>query len=386
MSSPLVLKNATLILPDRVLPTTDVLVKDGHIAAIDPDSTGADKVVDLTGQYLMPGIVDLHCDGIEKDIAPRARTLFPLDLAAYCSDRKNSLAGITTAYHCISFAEKELGVRCNDAAYKIVRTLAQHRQKMTVDNRIHVRYEITDIPAVPIVEELLAEGCIDMLSFMDHTPGQGQFHDAEKFATYMKLNYNLDEASIAEMIDKKEEKGAGAWQRISRLAKAGFEYGVPLVSHDDDTPEKVSAMADLNITISEFPVTIAAAKACKEKGIMTLFGAPNLLRGQSQAGNIRVIDALEEGCVDALCADYYPNALLTSVFALAESSERDLAECVRMVTAVPAEAAGLKDRGRLEEGKLADLIAVKTVEGNDERQWPIVTQMWRSGRCVLAIS
>lgn len=379
------LKNATLILEDSIQPTTDLLIEDGKIAAIDPESAGDATIVDLSGQYLMPGIIDLHCDAVEKDISPRARTFFPLDLACLSSDRKNALAGITTAYHCISFAEKELGVRCNDIADDIVRTLAKLRGRMTIDNRIHVRYEITDVPAVEMIEELLGEGSIDMMSFMDHTPGQGQFHDAEKYATYMKANYNMTEEQIAKIIDGKLERGASAWQRISRLAKAGHSRGVPLVSHDDDTPEKVAAMVDLDVKLSEFPVTIAAAKAAKEHGMTTIFGAPNLLRGESQAGNIRVIDALNEGTVDALCADYYPNAMLTSVFALAENTDRDLAQCVQMVTSVPATAAGLHDRGRIEVGKRADLIAVKTFGGVSDKAWPVTTHMWVGGKPAMVI-
>lgn len=377
---PTVLKNATLVLPETLEPGTDLLIADGKIAALDPEAVGEADIIDLKGQYLMPGIVDLHCDAVEKEITPRARTYFPLDLACLSADRKNALAGITTVFHCVSFADDELGVRSNAMAKEIVDTLNELKPCLTVDNYVHVRYEITDIPAVPMVEELISAGKVDMLSFMDHTPGQGQFHDVEKYATYMRLNYDTDPETVAKMIDGKIEKGAGAWQRIVKLADAGRAIGIPLVSHDDDTPEKVRAMADVKVGIAEFPVTIAAAREAKELGIMTMFGSPNLLRGESQAGNIRVIDALNEGVVDALCADYYPNAMLTSVFHYAATSDKDLAACVQMVTKVPAESAGLKDRGAIEVGRRADLIAVTTVGDR-----PIATKMWVGGHQALAI-
>lgn len=374
------LKNATLVLPDSIAPGTDLLVTDGKIAAIEPELVGDATVVDLAGQYLLPGIVDLHCDAVEKEITPRARTYFPLELSCIGADRKNAIAGITTVFHCISFADEELGVRSNEMARDIVDTLHGLKPKLTVDNYVHVRYEITDVPAVPMVEELLAAGKVDMLSFMDHTPGQGQFHNAEKYAAYMRLNYSLDESQVAQLIDNKIEKGQGAWERITRLAKAGHAQGIPIVSHDDDTPEKVQAMADINVTIAEFPVTIAAAREAKERGIMTMFGAPNLLRGESQAGNIRVIDAINEGVVDALCADYYPNAMLSSVWQHAATSDRDLAECVQMITAIPAKSAGLTDRGTIEVGKRADLISVATVADR-----PIVTGMWVAGQQAMTL-
>lgn len=381
MSQPTVLKNATLVLPDTIEPGTDLLIRDGLIEAIDPETVGDAEVVDLAGHYLMPGIVDLHCDAVEKEIEPRANAFFPLDLACLSADRKNALAGISTVFHCISFSDDELGVRSNAVAKDIVDTMTELKSQMTVDNYIHVRYEITDIPAVQLVEGMLAEGKVNMLSFMDHTPGQGQFRDVEKFATYMRLNYNADESSIAKMIEGKIEKGRGAWQRIEQLAKVGREQGVPLVSHDDDTPEKVRAMKDIKVTIAEFPVTIEAAREAKELGIMTMFGAPNLLRGESQAGNVRVIDAIDAGVVDALCADYYPNAMLTSVFQHAATSERDLAHCVQMVTAIPAQSAGLTDRGTIEVGKRADLIAVRTISDR-----PVVKKMWVAGKPAMAIS
>ena len=192
------LTHATLVLPDRVLHDSALLIADGQIAAIEPAAAPAGaQVIDLRGHTVMPGLIDVHCDAIEKEVEPRANVLFPLDFAVAQVDRRNAAAGITTPYHALSFASNQFGVRNNDTAATLVRTVAAYNRHGLVDNRIHCRYEVTDAAAVPVLEALMAEGVVDLLSVMDHSPGQGQFKTLDAYLSYMMGNHVMsrDEAA-----------------------------------------------------------------------------------------------------------------------------------------------------------------------------------------------
>jgi N-acetylglucosamine-6-phosphate deacetylase len=57
-----VFTNATLVLPDRLVPGGSLTVEDGRIAGVGP-SRGGPGATDLGGMYLCPGFVDLHVHG-----------------------------------------------------------------------------------------------------------------------------------------------------------------------------------------------------------------------------------------------------------------------------------------------------------------------------------
>jgi len=372
------LTHARIVLADQVLENASLLIEDGIIAAINPESV-ADNIdtIDLAGRVLMPGMIDLHCDALEKEVEPRPNVHFPLDYAVAQADKRNATSGITTVYHAIAFANDELGVRNNEFAAKIAKAVHAWAPHGLIDNRVHCRYEITDESGLPVLLDLLENDDMHLLSLMDHTPGQGQFKNMAAYRGYLARSYKKSEAELDEIIDKKLASAGGAFERAKTLIKAAHKKGVSVASHDDDTRERIETMHGLDVQISEFPINMEAASAAREMGLSTVFGAPNILRGKSQSGSMKALDAIEADVADCLCADYAPTALIVAVIKLPSLTNIDLAAAVRLVTLNPAKAAGLDDRGEVAVGKRADLIMVDMPAG-----LPQVGRVWLNGQTV----
>lgn len=365
------LTNARVVFYNETRDKVAVLIENGVITALDPEVAGDVRIVDLSGRLLMPGIVDLHCDALEKEVEPRPNVHFPLDFACAQADKRNAAAGITTVYHALSFANHELGVRNNAFAADIARAVCDWQAHALIDNRVHARYEITDETAPPILTALLENRHAHMISFMDHTPGQGQFKDVAAFRAYLAKTYKTSESELDGILVSKASAARNAAGRVEAVAAVARRLGISIASHDDDTPDKVDAVAALGAVISEFPINLETARAARAKGLATLYGAPNVLRGKSQSGSMRALDAVIEGVADCLCGDYSPAALLPSVLRLPELAGIGLHEAIALVTRNPARAAGLHDRGEIAVGMRADLVAVKTLGGlpQAERVW-----------------
>lgn len=359
----LYLTRARVVLRDTVFDDATVLIEDGVIAAINPESGNGAQTIDLRGKTLIPGMIDLHCDALEKEVEPRPNVHFPLDFACAQADKRNAAAGVTTVFHALSFANKELGMRNNTFAASVARAVHAWNPHGLVDNRVHCRYEVTDPTAPEILFELMASDKMHLLSVMDHSPGQGQFKDIAAFRDYLAHTYKKSEAELDILLQNKLAQAEGAMERICQLIDAAKAKGIRIASHDDDTPEKVETLHGLGVGISEFPINMESARAARERGMSTVFGAPNILRGKSQSGAIRALDAVKAGVADCLCADYHPATLIVAVFRLPELAGINLAESVRLVSANPARAAGLMDRGEIAVGKRADLVAVSQING-----------------------
>jgi alpha-D-ribose 1-methylphosphonate 5-triphosphate diphosphatase len=373
------LKNARIVLADDVLDNASLLIEGDRIAAIDAAGSQADHVVDLRGQILMPGLVDLHCDAIEKEAEPRSRVLFPLEFAVAQVDRRNAAAGITTPYHAVSFANREWGVRNNETAAELIRMVHGFRQHSLVDNRVHIRYEITDPHAVPVVTDLMDAGMVSLLSVMDHSPGQGQFKTLDAYLEYMMGNHGMSREQAEEAARAKTEARDGAVGRVEHLLERARRHGIPTASHDDDSVHRIAAMRALGVAMSEFPITLDTAKAAVSCGLPTILGAPNVLRGQSQSGSMRAIDAIRAGVASCLCSDYQPSTLIAAAFVAARQASLPLPQAAALVSTNPAKAAGLSDRGRIEAGLRADLVAVATIGGQ-----ALVSHTWSAGRMVFS--
>ena len=361
--------HATLVTPSGVLADHALLTEGGIIAAIGPAAELAEhsanvvEMIDARGAYLLPGLIDLHTDTLEKEITPRPGADFPIDVAIHELDRKLVACGITTVYHSLhmGYADAErsassrftrrdvvAGVRAMAGAHTLART------------RIHLRYEYSGhgVEVRDLVEALIAEGAIDLLSFMDHTPGQGQYSRERFIAGQMKQGKTEAEA-IAVLADRqaRPKLTLAALREIGHSARARH---IPVASHDDDTPEKVSQMHSAGVNICEFPITLAAAHAARTLGLDVLGGAANVLRGGSLTGNLDITSAISAGAVNGLCSDYYPPAMLHSVFKLWRERVLPLTQAVEAATAIPARAAGIgEETGSLETGKAADLILVR---------------------------
>lgn len=372
--------NARIVLADTIIENGSLLIEDGYITQIDPESVCNAKTINLQGKLLMPGMVDLHCDALEKEVEPRPNVHFPLDFACAQADKRNAAAGITTVYHALSFAHEELGVRNNEMAAEVARAVNRWQPHALVDNRVHCRYEITDETGLPILKQLLNEDAMHMISMMDHTPGQGQFKDLSAYHDYLTRTYKKTADEINDIIERKIAAASDAYFRMEDLALAAHAANISVASHDDDSAERIETMREVKADISEFPITPEAARAAKDAGMWTIFGAPNILRGKSQSGSMKAIEAIHAGLADCLCADYAPASLLVAVFRIPELSDLDLTAAIRLVTLNPARAAKLDDRGEIAVGKRADLIAVSEPGG-----LPQVTDVWSGGDKVYSV-
>jgi len=379
--SKLLITNVRVVLPYRVLEPGYVYVEEGCIGEVGEGVTsGGSSLPELdgAGAYILPGLVDIHSDAVEKEIQPRPNVIFPVGPACSELERKLAANGITTIFHSISFSAGE-GVRSNDLAATIARYISgQACQCHLVRNQVHLRYEISNTAALELMEELIAEGVANLFSFMDHTPGQGQYGSVEQYKKYVKKTYWLNEEEcdtlVAQKIRERQEMDPA---RLRSLAATAQAHGVPLASHDDDTPDKVEEMYRLGATIAEFPVNLATARYARLLGMHVCVGAPNILRGVSHENNLKAREALDNGAADILCSDYYPPALLQAVFCLAADGY-SLPAAVRLATLNPAQATGLAgELGSVEEGKKADLILVRLIGGH-----PVVMGTVTGGKVV----
>ncbi|HXX39888.1 MAG TPA: alpha-D-ribose 1-methylphosphonate 5-triphosphate diphosphatase [bacterium] len=353
--------------PEEVRERACIAVERGRIAAITEEPQNAWGIrVDVAGCYVLPGLIDLHCDAIERELEPRTGVLFPASVALRSLEGRLVASGITTAYHSISFAEEEFGVRSRALAGEIVEATHRRAEISPIRLRVHLRYEVTHQSALPAVLQLVERGRVHLLSFMDHTPGQGQYREAEEYRRFLADAYGTRPEEFSRLMVLKHRGRRDAAAGLARLAAAGRARGVPLSSHDDDSAASIEAALARGATISEFPVTLEAACHAAACGMAVCVGAPNVVRGGSQGAGIRALDAIEIGAASVLCSDYYPAALLSAVFQLG-AGRLPLPAAVRLATLNPAQAAGLAHHtGSLEPGKWADLIVVRLVEGTPE--------------------
>jgi alpha-D-ribose 1-methylphosphonate 5-triphosphate diphosphatase len=371
------LVNAHVLTSKGLLRDSSLSIEDDTITAIAADGERGQRDYDLAGCLLAPGLIDLHCDALEKIIESRPGVAMPQEHVMPQADQLYAAAGITTIYHAISFAEHECSVRSLDKAVEIARDLADWRSYACVDHRLHARYEVADCGGLPIIRQLIDEGLVDMVSVMDHSPGQGQFQTFATFFAYYGKTYNLPEQEVRALADAKQAAARRGWETVGELIGHARSAGLAVASHDDDGEERVRFIQQAGGTISEFPVNLATARFAHEQGLATVMGAPNIVRGGSQSGNMAAIDALHAGVLDCLCADYVPWTMLSAACLIPERSECSLAQAFALVSGNPAEAAGLTDRGLIAPGARADLIQVGLV-----RRRPQVVQTWCGGQTV----
>ena len=376
-----VIRNAQIVIPEGVCENASLQVEDGRIVEIRQGTIPATRVIDAGGNYLFPGFVDMHSDAIEKGIEPRPNTFFPVDIAVYELDKKIASCGITTMYHSLSFAELEIGLRNNSTAAGIIREINNLKNKLKVNTKIHARFEITDLGAVPFLEGLIRDGQIELFSFMDHSPGQGQFRDIIAFKNYYGPVYAKSDSEMDHIIERKLQAKDGDSPRcIALLIDLCREHGIAIASHDDDSREKMIWLKEMNIGMAEFPVNIEAVRAAREMGIKVCLGSPNVVRGQSQARNLSAREAISWGYGDILCSDYSPMTMLHAVLTLERLGILPLHEAMKMVSLTPAQAVGIDDHtGSLEVGKDADMVLV---DHSDD--FPRVLKTFVAGREVFA--
>jgi alpha-D-ribose 1-methylphosphonate 5-triphosphate diphosphatase len=372
------LSDARIILPDCELANGSICIDGERIVEIIEGPAGhAD--VDLRGLTVAPGIIDMHGDMIEREIEPRPGVHLPFDMALVELDKRLAANGVTTAYAAISFAElfDKRELRREERAKEIVNAIYAHRDVLLVDMRVHARFEVTNRRAPPVLLQLIADNQVDLVSVNDHTPGQGQYRDLEKYIKTISDWRNVSADTAATMTQERIERMQAtppAWDIVREVTQLAAQHRLPIASHDDDTPAKVRFMAELGATISEFPVTMEAADEAKHHGMHVVMGAPNALRGTSHSGNLSAMDAIAAGVVDMLAADYHPAALLQAAYAIAQRGVLPLHEAFKLISQNVAMGMGLRERGVIAGRHYADLVFIQ------EGSRPRVRATLRNGR------
>ncbi|MFK8253513.1 alpha-D-ribose 1-methylphosphonate 5-triphosphate diphosphatase [Ancylobacter terrae] len=376
-----ILTNARLVLADRLVEGT-LVHAGGHIRALDEGRSHLAGAIDCAGAYLAPGLIDLHTDALEGHFMPRPKVYWPdARAAALAHDAQMAASGVTTVFDAIcagGFDQTKAGRR---ELYRTMLDAVEDGDRdglFRVDHRIHLRCEMTD-PSLPeLVEDALGRRTLGLASLMDHTPGARQWRNVEHLRTYLSGIGRTAGEMEAEIAERSARGRAAVAENFPRMVATFAGSGLVLASHDDTTPDHVAEARAAGCTISEFPTTPDAARAAKAAGLATIGGAPNVVRGGSHSGGVSIRDLAAEGLVDALASDYVPASLLQAAVALTRAPGLPLPAAIALVSARPAELAGLDDRGRLEPGRRADLLLFDIAAGT-----PVVREVLAGGRRVF---
>jgi alpha-D-ribose 1-methylphosphonate 5-triphosphate diphosphatase len=374
-----ILTNARLVLPEEVTEGT-ILLREGIIADIQPGRSHLPGAEDLEGDHLIPGIVDLHTDNLERQVLPRAHARWPSLSAMLAHDAQTAAAGTTTVFDALCLGDLGFDTERIETFRNGVADLdaLSGTGLLKAEHFLHLRCELP-APDMPALFETVADHPrLRFVSLMDHSPGVGQYADLDRYRA-MRARSGMPpeqiEARIAALLDQRGRmRGPNRRWLLDRIAARG----IPIASHDDWNAEEIAENARDGIRISEFPVSVAAAEAARAHGMEIIGGAPNLVRGGSHSGNVAVADLLASGLVDAFASDYVPPALLEAAWKAWQQHGIPLPQAVAMITERPARMVGLTDRGRLAVGLRADLVRVAAFRGT-----PVVRQVWREGRRII---
>lgn len=337
-----------------------LVVEDGTIREIQPGivQTGQNG----EGDYLLPGLVELHTDNLEQRMSPRPKVNWPLAAAAVYHDRDLAAAGITTVCDAISVGDLTPNSLRMLQFEPMVNALhwGQSNGQFAIDHHLHLRCELGYEKTFELVEQYIEHPMLCLLSLMDHTPGQRQFAKLEKYKEYYMGKHGVGADQIDQFIaDRISASQQHAQQNRQNLVQLARTHSLALASHDDATVEHVQEAIDNGVVIAEFPTTIEAAKASHQHGMQILMGAPNLVLGGSHSGNVSAMELMSLGLVDIISSDYVPQSLLQAMFLIMQEQEQPLHEAMKPFTLNPAKAIALDhDRGSLDVGKRADLLAV----------------------------
>ena len=372
--------NAKVVLADEVIDGT-VVVKDGNIVDVASGHSRVAEVIDLDGDLLIPGLVELHTDALETHMQPRPGADWPATAAIVSHDNQLAASGITTVLDAIALgALMSTSVRIQ-RLHEMVESLAHARDVgiLRADHLIHLRCEVTYANLPEIFGELADHDLITLVSIMDHTPGQRQFVDENQYRKYYQGKFKLSDVEMATFIEERRKDQQIYGERHRRLiVEMCRERGISLASHDDATTEHVKEAVVDGITIAELPTTVEAAKASHENGIRVMMGAPNVVRGGSHSGNVSARDLADHGYLDIVSSDYVPSSLIHASMLLEDVIEGiDLPTAIRSVTKNPADSAGLTDRGEITIGRRGDLVRV-----HRSPHHPVIRGVWREGHRV----
>jgi alpha-D-ribose 1-methylphosphonate 5-triphosphate diphosphatase len=380
-SNSMILDNARVVLADRIIERGWVAVDRDTIAGIG-DGIAPERGEDLAGDYLIPGLVELHTDHLEAHVTPRPGVRWDTLASVIAYDAHLATCGITTVLDSLRVWREEGTQDVGGDAEHLADTIhdARSSDMLRADHFLHLRCEVPMPHVVSETASLIGRPDVRLVSLMDHTPGQRQFRDERKLREYYRgKSSNISEAVLDCMFEARRQYSQAHGERNNRdLVALAHHHGRPLASHDDTTEEHADQAVKDRVAIAEFPTTLEAARRLHAAGVKVLMGAPNLVRGASHSGNIATEELARAGMLDILSSDYVPSSLLLAAFALPRCvPDISLPSALQTVTRTPAQAVGLADRGEISVGKRADLVRVRI-----GRYLPVAVAVWRQGQRV----
>jgi len=349
-------------------------------STIDGISAGASNVgEDWEGDYLLPGMVELHTDNLEKHLTPRPKVNWPILPAIIAHDAQVAAAGITTVLDALGVGDMmdPESVR-STAVTTCIENL--HRARMSgvlrADHFLHLRLELAVPNLLDMFSPYVGDPALKLVSLMDHTPGQRQWTNLEHYRVYTAgkrgwSNEKVD-ATVDECIERQVLYAAANRRSVVASCKAA---GKTLATHDDTTAEHVMEGVAEGIKICEFPTSLDAAKTARAHGLGIIMGAPNVIRGGSHSGNVSAAALARADLLDVLSSDYVPASMLHGAFMLHQKEGLDFSKTINMVSRNPARMIGFDDRGEIAAGLRADFLRVRVID-----DIPIVMQVWKAGR------
>lgn len=367
------------MLEDEIV-TGSVIMRDGLIADVDTGNSATGE--DMEGDYLVPGLVELHTDHLEQHYAPRPGVLWDSIAALQAHDAQVAGSGITTVFDCLRLGSDEDG-GFKKGEMRIIAdalAIAAAEDRLRASHLIHLRCEVSAGDVLEHFEDFREDPQVKLASLMDHAPGQRQFQTLEQYTLYYRKKRGLSDAEFERFVARRlEDSTRYSAAHRKAIVDACTERGIALASHDDATVQHVEESKGFGVRLAEFPTSIEAARASHQAGMSVLMGAPNVIRGKSHSGNISARALADESLLDVLSSDYVPFSLIHAPFVLADDEGgMTLPETIRLVSAAPARAVGLDDRGRIGTGLRADLVRVRRDKGV-----PVVRSVWREGRRVV---
>lgn len=373
-----IIRNARIVTPDQEF-TGCVELEDGLIRSVAPGDTSVSGAEDWAGDWLLPGLVELHTDNLEKHLSPRPGVLWNAHSAMTVHDAQCAAAGITTVLDSVVIGDLDEGGARSQTQHSSIAALHQCRDEglMRVEHLLHLRCELSAPDMLEVFHEYADDSLLTLVSMMDHTPGQRQWRDMTSYRRYTERNGRYNEAEFETMIaQRKADQQAYSLQHRVEIVRECQARGLPMASHDDTLPGDIAQAVEEGVVMSEFPTTIEAAQAARAAGMAIIMGGPNLVKGGSHSGNISAAELAQGDLLDIFSSDYVPSSLLLATFMLGGLAQWSLPKAVRTVTLNPARAIGLHDRGDVAAGQRADLLRVRM----NRVGMPVVLETWLAGK------
>jgi len=379
MTNETVFTNAKIVLPDQIVDGS-LVIRDGNIAEINAGNSAHGE--DFGGDYVIPGLIELHTDHLEAHYSPRPGVRWNTTAAIQAHDSQVASSGITTVFDCLRMGSDEDGGFAVGEMREMADAIesAGRDDRLKADHLIHLRCEVSAANVLDDFSDFEEDRMVRLVSLMDHAPGQRQFQTMDQYTLYYKTKRGMSDEAFAEFCRRRVEASQRyAKRHRDQIAAHCNARGIAMASHDDATLDHVDESIAYGVKLAEFPTSLEAARASHEAGLSVLMGAPNIVRGKSHSGNISARDLAGHGILDVLSSDYVPLSLIHAPFVLSEGEDGiALPETIAMVTSTPARTVGLDDRGTIRAGLRADLVRVRHSAGV-----PVVRSVWREGKRVV---